>query len=137
MSYLGDTPRTLTDDEVNQFFWRHPIVATQVAETKSMQAAGLYDYDYNPAAEWLFPGVIPPWGLQVQDDQFQTVTVFPARDGTWRYSGYTPDIANQPPYESPAPEGGLTQDIGNFLESSKALLMIGLAVVVFNSFRKS
>lgn len=137
MSYLGDTPRSLTDSEINSFLLRHPIVAAEIAETKSVQAAGLYDYDYNPAEEWLIPGVIPPWGLQVDDDQFSTVTIFPARDGTWHYSGYSPEIASidQPGYESP-PGGGLSEDIQNFLGAAKVVLALGLGVVVLNSFQK-
>jgi hypothetical protein len=136
MPYLGEIARPLTDSEVNEFFWRHPITAGQVAETKAMQTAGLYDYDYNPATEWLFPGVIPPWGTQVDDDQFQTVTIFPARNGTWQFSGFSPELpsTNLPPYESPA--GDWFPDVTSALESAKVLLMLGLGVVVVNSFRK-
>jgi hypothetical protein len=99
---LGALPFRLTTTQVAQFLARHPIIATQVAETEAVMKFGLYDYDYNPALQWKLPGVIPPWGTQVQDSVFGIVTVFPARSGDWYYTGSSPELhTDNPPYVSP------------------------------------
>ena len=81
--------RQLSSAEIAGFLFRHPVVAAQIAETEAFMKSGFYDYDYNPATQWRFPGVIPPWGMQVEDSYYGLVTIFPARDGTWRYAGYS------------------------------------------------
>jgi len=97
------TQRLLTDSEIAGFLLRHPIVAENVFQTKAAIAAGLYDWNYNPAEQWRIPGTIPPWGMQQDDSTYGMVTIFPARDGRILYSGFTQELpaVNLPDYESP------------------------------------
>lgn len=128
-------PHALTNAEANRFLYRHPATAAEIAETEAFMFAGLYDYDYNPMTEWKFPGVIPPWGMQVDDAEFLTVTIFPARDGTWRYSGFTPELGdiNDPPYEPPPNERGPLEDLTDL---AKGAAFVGLLIFGFSLLRK-
>lgn len=133
---LGALPIRLTTSQIASFLARHPIISSQVAETEAVMKFGLYDYDYNPALQWKLPGVIPPWGTQVQDSVFGLVTVFPARDGTWYYTGNSPELnTDKPPYVSPkgpCPDGYV--DVAGLCipkpPSMNSLLMAGVVIAI-------
>jgi hypothetical protein len=120
--------RPLTRYEIAAFLLRHPIIAGMIAETEGVMGAGLYDYDYNPYSQWKLPGVIPPWGLQEYDREYGSVVIFPARDGTWRYSGFTGagDSINLPAYSSPS---GI-DPLGDLAGVVKTLAFAGVALAV-------
>lgn len=108
--------RFLTTSEIAGFLFRHPLVAENVAQTKTAIIAGLYDWNYNPALEWRVPGTIAPWGMQVDDDTYGAVTIFPARNGEILFSGYTHSlpVINNPDYVSPPVpcKNGMTPVLG-------------------------
>ncbi len=96
--YLGDVAprqRLMTFSEQAGFLARHPIVATEVTETKAAILAGLYDWNYydhvyQPGTwEFKFPGIIEPIGMQVEDSVYGLVTIEPARNGEIYFSAYT------------------------------------------------
>jgi hypothetical protein len=125
----GNRQRLLTGTEITGFLFRHPIVAENVAQTKVLIASGLYDFDYNPNTEWRIPGTIPPWGMQVADSTYGTVTIFPRPD-TFYYSGFTANLPaiNKPDYQAPlgpCPDGSI--DIaGVCVPKPPSLLTLGV-----------
>jgi hypothetical protein len=134
--------RLLTYVERADFLVRHPMVATQVSETKSAIVIGIYDWDYNPAEQWKIPGIIAPWGMQVDDSVYGIVTIFPARNGEIYFSGfseYLPAI-NNPEYVSPpaACRDGRASILGICPEDFQIpwMLIIGGVVVILIMKRK-
>ena len=95
-------PRPLTTIETASFLLRHPFVSARIAETEAFMKIGQYDWGWEWWPKVVVPGVIPPWGLQVQDSEFNLVTVFPTKATGWRYTGFSPVLGdiNKPPYES-------------------------------------
>lgn len=132
---LGALPYRLTTTQIASFLARHPVVATEIAETESVMHFGLYDYDYNPATQWKLPGVIPPWGEQVQDSQFGLVTIFPARSGEWIYTGGSKvDLGtDKPGYVSPTyPDGVLPTIAGDVVNAIKGIAVpIGIFLLAY------
>lgn len=138
---FGLASRPMTSGEIANFLFRHPVVAARIAETEAIMNVGRYDWDYNPATGWPFPGLIPPWGLQVDDSSYGLVTVFPARDGSWRYTAFSAvDLgADKPGYISPkgpCPAGtaeiaGLCVPSAPSFGSIGAFLLLGVAVYAY------
>jgi hypothetical protein len=93
--------RLLTTGEMAGFLVRHPLVAEYIAKTKLAIETGVYDWTQK-LPDWFF-GMIPPWGMQVQDTSYGLVTVFFGTDGTLYLSGFTAPIGdiNKPRYEPP------------------------------------
>jgi hypothetical protein len=117
-----EIPRELTPLEQSTFLARHPLVATWVSETQVLLTTGTYDWftvNYPP-------GVIPSWGMQVDDSTFGKVTIFPAADGRIRFSGWqtiTGDINNPPPIPEPF-EGGVLDDLAATLGNSVNVILV-------------
>lgn len=130
---LGDYPTRsfqLSYFQVGAFLARHPAVGAQVAETKTAILAGLYDWGYNPATQWRIPGVIPPWGLQVEDSEFGRVTVFPAKDGTIYYTAGSSELyTDKPDYQSPTYPGGMLHDVLGDVTSAGASIFVPLVAL--------
>lgn len=140
LSGMGDY--RMNGVQISSFLIRHPLVAENVAQTKLVILSGLYDWDYNPALQWRVPGTIPPWGLQVYDSVYKTVTIFPARDGTMYYTAETGvDLgADKPDYVSPpvACRNGEMPVLGVCSEDLAipwALIAVGVGVALYLSRR--
>lgn len=100
-------PRLLQTTEIAAFLARNPATAARVAVTRSVMAAGLYDfniYDTVAAGDFMlkFPGVIEPRGIQVQDSFYGLVTIEPTPSGIY-FSGWTAPMGDvdKQNYESP------------------------------------
>lgn len=125
-----EVPRTMTAAEITGFLVRHPIVATWIGETQTLINLGLYNFDYNPATDYLPPGVIRPWGIQVLgDSSFGNVVVFPNRTTRkFNYSAFTPVLGdiNDPDFVSVTfPEG-----VAEFIRQTGASAASSLSNIV-------
>ena len=98
---MATQQRLLTNSETAGFLVRHPITAEQIAKTKIAIETGVYDWTQT-LPSWFF-AMIPPWGTQVEDSVYGTVTVFFGTDGTLYLSGWSDTLAdvNKPAYVPP------------------------------------
>jgi len=98
---MAQQQRLLTNLETAGFLLRHPLEADYIAKTKIAIATGVYDWS-QVLPSW-FLGLIPPWGTQVDDSSYGTVTIFFGTDGTLYLSGFTAPLAdiNKPAYVPP------------------------------------
>lgn len=105
LSALG---RYLTGLELTGFLFRHPLIATRISATKVVIAAGMYA-NINNASWWndfawfygFDPkvGLIPTYGLTVNDSTLGRVTVFPSEHDvllTTDNPVYNPGNTNNP-----------------------------------------
>lgn len=109
--------RLLTSTEQISFLSRHPVIATRVAATKAVLAAGFYDDLDQPSwwndEAWAFgfdPSVflIPSYGIQVQDSTLGEVLIDPAPNGNIYFNTELDSrqgTRNLPYYQSPNPPG--------------------------------
>ena len=91
-------PRAMTNSEIAGFMLRHPIEADYIAATKIAISTGVYNW----VDSW--PGVIPPWGTQVNDSTYGVVTIFFGQgDGVLHMTADSPVLAdiNKPAYVPP------------------------------------
>lgn len=135
------TQRLLTTMETAGFLVRHPLEAEYIGKTKLAIAAGAYDWAQT-LPSWFF-GLIPPWGTQVEDSTFGTVTVYFGTDGTLYLSGFSPDLAdiNKPAYVPPVvkcndgtdPVLGICLDDLNF--GMNLVYLAGAALAVYVGYQ--
>jgi hypothetical protein len=94
-------PRQLTALETTYFLLSHPLIAEQITKTKVAIETGVYDWTQT-LPSWFF-AMIPPWGTQVQDSDYGTVTVYFGTDGTLYLTANSPVLAdiNKPAYVPP------------------------------------
>jgi hypothetical protein len=135
--------RFLTTLETTDFLLRHPLEADYIAKTKIAIATGVYDWSQT-LPDW-FLGLIPPWGTQVDDSSYGTVTIFFDVNGTLLLSGWTTPLAdiNKPRYvaqpfkckdgSDPSVIGTCPEDFNilYWIFGVGVLLLIGFAVVEY------
>jgi len=137
----------LNDSQIADFLSRHPTTALQVAATETAIATVGYDQINSPPSWYEFDvnlGLIPTWGVSVNDSVYGNVIIFPGADGTMYYNGFVPagidTTVNNPAFVSPnaTPPGTelppcdpTTNDLSGWLCSLQgtaktALTLIGL-----------
>lgn len=128
---LGDgraMPYQLSNAQVASFLLRHPVTAFEIGETQAAIDSGVYDWDY--VGLWRFPGLIPPYGVQVDDSQYGMVTVQIGTDGQAHYAANSYDLGtDKPDYISDSGNSldQITSDVTSALKSTG--LLIAAAVV--------
>lgn len=105
---LSGLGRYLTATELVAFMFRHPATAYRIAATKAVIHAGMYNHLNNESwwndmayAYGFDPkiGLIPTYGLTVDDSQLGRVTIFPAINDvllTVNNPPYSPGNTNNP-----------------------------------------
>jgi hypothetical protein len=130
--------RLLTTTEIASFLARNPATAAQVAATEAAIAVLGYDQINTPPAWYEIDvnvGLIPTWGVCVQDPVFGTVIVAPTANGTMEYNGFVTAQScgpvNAPIYQSPTnpPDCDWLCQIGKSLSSDLLFIGIGLGVL--------
>jgi hypothetical protein len=125
--------RLLTASEIAGFMVRHPIESVRITETHQAILAGVYD--------WLeeLPGMIPPWGTQIDDSSFGAVTVYFGTDGTPYFNAFTGPNAdiNKPAYVPPPfkCKNGSDPVFGVCAEDFNFLYVIGAGLLAFVGYQ--
>ncbi len=133
------TQRLLTNTETAGFLLRHPLVAEYIGKTKLAIVSGVYDWTQS-LPDWFF-GMIPPWGMQVEDSTYGNVVVYFGPDGTLYLSAYTDVIAgiDDPRYIPPPHKckDGSDAVLGFCPEDFdlSGLYLVGFAVAAFVGYQ--
>lgn len=123
--------RPLTASETALFLSKHPVTAARVAETKVAMLSGFYDFDYydHINTTLLFPGVIEPRGLQIEDGTYGLVTIQPAPGGIF-FTGWSEVMgdAEKENHVSIPAEGNIAEDIKHGLLVAGLVVGVGFAL---------
>lgn len=137
---LRATPIALGDSDIASLLVRNPATAAQVAYTQAAMLVLTPDQIVTPP-DWyqvdLNIGLIPPWGISVNDSVFGTVLISWDANYNWHYIANSPissTVVNSPWYVSPttgasAPCDPTTGDFAGMLCSLSNTAKTALSIV--------
>jgi hypothetical protein len=137
----------MSGDQVAAFLLRHPLTAATVAATKAAMLVLTPDQIQTPPAWYQIDvplGLVPPWGISVQDSQLGNVLVDWDKNLNWHYTAFSPvssSVIDEGQYYSPTGDGtdfltSLSQTLGSAVGTIEtAALLIG-GLWLWNSLRK-